>query len=62
MKRLVVLLVLCTLLLFGIAHAQIGITYFPGPGMSAAAGGCVMTGIFDLTNTCNDIYLLTEII
>jgi len=25
----------------------------------SAASGCPMTGIFDLTNTCNNIYLLT---
>jgi hypothetical protein len=26
---------------------------------SPGAAGCVQTGVFDLTNTCNDIYLLT---
>jgi hypothetical protein len=26
------------------------------------APGCVMTGVFDLTNTCNSLYLLTAVI
>ena len=62
MKMLALAIALYAAVLVGIAHAQIGITYFPGPGMPTASGVCVMNGIFDLTNTCNDIYLLTGII
>lgn len=28
-------------------------------GSGGGGGGCTMNGTFDLTNTCNDIYLLT---
>lgn len=32
------------------------------PPSGAAVVGCTMNGIFDLTNTCNDIYLMGRVL
>jgi hypothetical protein len=67
MKRIILVMVLLVPLSLG-ASAQIGGLSFPGPGPNVTSGtnSCVsgsnMTGVFDLTNTCNDIYLLTGVI
>lgn len=56
MKYAIALLIAA--LFVGLAHAQIGL---PWPGGVAAPPlvGCASTGVFDLNNVCNDIYLLT---
>jgi hypothetical protein len=67
MKCIILVLVFLTSLSLG-ASAQIGGLSFPGPGPNVTSGtntcvsGSNMTGVFDLTNTCNDIYLLTGVI
>lgn len=56
---------LTLLMLAGAAHAfgfGLGNRFgkmgaFP-PGKHGASPGCTMNGIFDLTNTCNDIYFI----
>lgn len=61
--RLLFVIAICAAMMAS-ARAQMGITYFPGPGMPAATsgGGCTMNGTIDLTNTCNDIYYLTGVL
>lgn len=56
MKRVFLALVFVVSLLCPKADAQMGITFFPGPGMPAVSGGCTMNGTLVLTNTCNNIY------
>jgi hypothetical protein len=54
MKRLCLALAIFAALLCPSADAQIGITYFPGPGMPAASGGgggCG-TGTINLSQGC----------
>ncbi len=40
MKTLIVALLIAAAFLIGIAHAQMGITYFPGPGMTSTPAAC----------------------
>lgn len=62
MKKIVTIAVVVGLTLAQAASAQV---YDVGAGSSASStpptSTCTLgqTGVFDLTNTCNDIYLLT---
>lgn len=52
MIRLLLILVLTAVLTTQVADAQMGVTYFPGPGMySSTSGGCG-NGTIDLSSGC----------
>ena len=56
---------LTTALIIGLALSQraSGQQYgISGPFATVGAGTCTMTGIADLTNTCNNIYLLMGVL
>lgn len=56
---------LTTTLIIGLALSQraSGQQYgISGPFATAGVGVCTMNGIADLTNTCNNIYLLTGVL
>ena len=52
MKYLIIALALYSVLMFGVARAQMGITFFPGPGMVHSSGGGSCTGTIDLSQGC----------
>jgi len=52
--RFVLALVLAALA--GTSRADTGITIFIGVGTPPV--GCASTGVFDLSNTCNDVYFI----
>lgn len=63
------ILIATTLIAFGVVAAraipssQQIIIFGGGSNASGGSGGaCTMNGVFDLTNTCNDIYLLGRLI
>jgi len=57
MRMIALAFALCAALVAGLAHAQIGITYFPGPGMTSTPASCSpgnATGQMDFS-VCSNI-------
>ena len=53
MNRIFLAFALLALALAGSASAQMGVTFFPGPGMPASTGGACGTGVIDLSTGCS---------